>query len=125
MLMYLASLELEVARCLNLCELELILADQMKINSRRDPQAQAIMKASFDYAHKFGQIKNREAVVQLRNQLEASKANFTEFEMASIVNLMPATAEEAKALIPSLTRLSDEILSKVLADMARFHLFAM
>lgn len=47
-----------------------------------------------------------------------------EFEMAQMGNLAPATAEEAKMLIPSLVgRIDDEELQKILDDLATIRRF--
>lgn len=42
----------------------------------------------------------------------------SEFEMAQLGNLCPETAEEARALIPSLVgKLDDDLLQRILDDM--------
>lgn len=44
--------------------------------------------------------------------------SLSEFEMAQLGNLCPETAEEARALVPSLAgKLDDDILQKILDDM--------
>lgn len=45
--------------------------------------------------------------------------SLSEFEMAQLGNLCPETAEEAKALVPSLSgKLDDDLLQKILDDMS-------
>ena len=53
-------------------------------------------------------------------------AGLREFEMAQIANLAPATAEEAKQLIPSLRSLiEDEELQKILDELATIRRYEM
>lgn len=48
-----------------------------------------------------------------------SEMSLEEFEMAQLGNLCPESAEEARALIPSLNgKLEDDLLQKVLEDMS-------
>lgn len=48
-----------------------------------------------------------------------SEMSLAEFEMAQLGNLCPESAEEARALIPSLNgKLDDDLLQKILEDMA-------
>eukprot|EP01053_Blabericola_migrator_P005389 Blabericola_migrator_1__5388@NODE_275_length_10491_cov_112_748561_g228_i0_p6_GENE_NODE_275_length_10491_cov_112_748561_g228_i0NODE_275_length_10491_cov_112_748561_g228_i0_p6_ORF_typecomplete_len136_score23_54RNA_pol_Rpb4/PF03874_16/1_3e20Hemolysin_N/PF12563_8/0_022_NODE_275_length_10491_cov_112_748561_g228_i050875494 len=116
--------ELQNCRCLNLCEVQLILSDQMKLNNVRNTVSQGLIKKSHDYAVRFAQITNRQAIFDLRSALESHQF-LEEFEMASLVNLIPRSAEEAKAIIPSLNRLSDEKVNAVLGDIEKFKLFSL
>ena len=48
-----------------------------------------------------------------------SEMSLAEFEMAQLGNLCPETAEEARALIPSLNgKLDDDLMQKILEDMS-------
>lgn len=48
-----------------------------------------------------------------------SEMSLAEFEMAQLGNLCPESAEEARALIPSLNgKLDDDVLQKILEDMS-------
>jgi DNA-directed RNA polymerase II subunit RPB4 len=48
-----------------------------------------------------------------------SEMSLAEFEMAQLGNLCPESAEEARALIPSLSgKIDDDLLQKILEDMA-------
>eukprot|EP01054_Gregarina_sp_Poly1_P003235 Gregarina_sp_Poly_1__3234@NODE_1920_length_3080_cov_105_681713_g1238_i0_p4_GENE_NODE_1920_length_3080_cov_105_681713_g1238_i0NODE_1920_length_3080_cov_105_681713_g1238_i0_p4_ORF_typecomplete_len135_score19_23RNA_pol_Rpb4/PF03874_16/1_5e21_NODE_1920_length_3080_cov_105_681713_g1238_i022292633 len=116
--------ELENCRCLNLCEVQLILSDQMKLNNARNAVSQGLIKKSYEYAVKFAQISNRQAIFDLRSALEAHQV-LEEFEMASLVNLVPRSAEEAKAIIPSLNRLTDDKVNRVLNDIEKYKLFSL
>jgi hypothetical protein len=46
-----------------------------------------------------------------------------EFEVAQLCSLCPETADEAIALIPSLARIQEDDLDKILADIANFRKF--
>lgn len=115
--------ELNGCRCLNHCELRLILTDQLRSNSRRSPQAQNIIRQAYDYSANFAKIKVRQAVLDLRSVLE-KQGDLAEFEIASLVNLFPRSAEEAKCLIPSLARLSDARLGQILEELDSYRIFA-
>ncbi|KAF8822316.1 Dna-directed Rna polymerase II RPB4 [Cardiosporidium cionae] len=78
------------SKCLNLCELHLILGDQLRLNTRRSSETQSNLE--------------REGDLQ-------------PYETAMLVNLLPRTSDEAKALIPSLTRLSNERLMRILIQL--------
>lgn len=48
-----------------------------------------------------------------------TEMSLAEFEMAQLGNLCPESAEEARALIPSLNgKLDDDLLQKILEDMS-------
>lgn len=51
--------------------------------------------------------------------LSSTETRLAEFEVAALANLLPGKAEEAKLLIPSLSRLSDEELQPVLDGLSR------
>uniref|UniRef100_F6WNI1 DNA-directed RNA polymerase II subunit RPB4 n=1 Tax=Monodelphis domestica TaxID=13616 RepID=F6WNI1_MONDO len=70
---------------------------------------------TLDYAARFSRFQNRETIARVRGLLLQKKLH--KFELAALANLCPETAEEAKALIPSLAgRLEDEDLQEVLDD---------
>lgn len=121
---HVCTAELKGARCLNLCELQLILADQLKLEFRRNQPANSLIKVSYEYACTFAQISNRQSIFDLRSTLENHR-KITEIEMASIVNLMPRMVDEAKAVIPSLNRLTDDEVAAMLADVEKFKLLAL
>lgn len=98
------------------------------------------------YASRFSKFKNAECVHQVRLMLqelstaaggvpgagadEASlvgnqnrNGGLVEFEVAQLCSLCPETADEAIALIPSLARIQEDDLDKILADIANFRKF--
>eukprot|EP01135_Chromosphaera_perkinsii_P000641 Nk52_evm8s147 gene=Nk52_evmTU8s147 len=74
-----------------------------------------VFNQTFDYVKTVSKYRNKESVRELRNLL--IKKNFHEYEIAALANLCPDTAEEAKALIPSLdVRFEDDDLQETLDD---------
>ncbi|SCL90687.1 DNA-directed RNA polymerase II 16 kDa subunit, putative [Plasmodium berghei] len=105
--------EFQNCKCLNLCELQLILGDQLRLTSKRNEDAQALIRSSFDYANRFATIKNRSSIVDIRTNLERI-GELYEYEIAMLVNLLPKTILEARYFIPSLIRLNEETLHSIL-----------
>ena len=58
--------ELDEAKCLNLSELRLLLEDRMRIYPMSSGEASSLIRASYEYSHKFGKIKNRASVMLIR-----------------------------------------------------------
>ena len=56
-------------------------------------------KKGIEYAEKFSKIKSRDTALTLRSTL--SSYNLSAVEVASLIDLAPNLAEEAKSLIPS------------------------
>ncbi|XP_025031125.1 DNA-directed RNA polymerase II subunit RPB4 isoform X2 [Python bivittatus] len=70
---------------------------------------------TLNYTGRFSRFKNRETIASVRSLLLQKKLH--KFELACLANLGPETAEEAKALIPSLEgRFEDEELQQILDD---------
>ncbi|KAL8271174.1 hypothetical protein Esti_004906 [Eimeria stiedai] len=111
--------EFRNAKCLNLCELQLILGDQLRLPVSRPAEAHNLIKASYEYSARFGKMTVRTAVVEIRKHLER-EGDLQQFELALLVNLLPRTADEAKAHIPSLIRLSASRLSRIIDTLEVF-----
>jgi DNA-directed RNA polymerase II subunit RPB4 len=76
------------------------------------------------YVKRFSRYQNPEAVKQVREVLTRNKLH--EFEVSVIGNLCPETVEEAKAVVPSITkkgRLDDEKIETMLTDLATIKKF--
>ncbi|EEA08572.1 DNA-directed RNA polymerase II subunit RPB4, putative [Cryptosporidium muris RN66] len=108
--------KLKGAKCLNLCELRLLLEDRLRLHPMKSGEAHNLMKSSHQYATKFGKIKNRASVMLLREALDENK-ELHEYEISCLVNLLPKTPDETKALIPSLARLPDDEIERILAHL--------
>ncbi|CUV05372.1 unnamed protein product [Cryptosporidium hominis] len=95
--------ELNGIKCLNLSELRLLLEDRMRTYPSGSDEAHTLIKSAYDYSYKFGKIKNRASVILIREALDET-TKLHEFEIASLVNLLPRTPDEAKVSIkhPSL-----------------------
>ncbi|CDJ40151.1 DNA-directed RNA polymerase II, putative [Eimeria tenella] len=115
--------EFKNAKCLNLCELQLILGDQLRLSVARPAEAHNLIKASYEYASRFGKMTVRTAVVEIRKHLER-EGDLQQFELALLVNLLPRTPDEAKAHIPSLIRLSAARLSRIIDTLEVFRVHA-
>ncbi|KJH45845.1 RNA polymerase Rpb4 [Dictyocaulus viviparus] len=71
---------------------------------------------TLNYSRRLSRFKNRETIKAVRAIF--SQKPLHKFEVAQIVNLCPETAEEAKALIPSLeNKLEDDDLDEILRDL--------
>ncbi|CDJ60053.1 DNA-directed RNA polymerase II, putative [Eimeria maxima] len=115
--------EFKNAKCLNLCELQLILGDQLRLSVSRPAEAHNLIKASYEYSSRFGKMTVRTAVVEIRKHLER-EGDLQQFELALLVNLLPRTPDEAKAHIPSLIRLSPARLSRIIDTLEVFRVHA-
>eukprot|EP01132_Coremiostelium_polycephalum_P000367 gene367-464_t len=73
------------------------------------------------YAERFSRYKNKASIKQVRAAL--SKQNLEEFEIASLANLCPEIADEAKSLITSLKRFDDDSLQAILDELSNLRKF--
>ncbi|NWU44880.1 RPB4 polymerase, partial [Hylia prasina] len=113
--------EFETAETLLNSEVHMLLEHRKQQNeSAEDEQelSEVFMK-TLNYTARFSRFKNRETIASVRrpvaNLLLQKKLH--KFELACLANLCPETAEEAKALIPSLEgRFEDEELQQILDD---------
>ncbi|KAI3925025.1 hypothetical protein MKW92_035471 [Papaver armeniacum] len=112
------------AKCLMNCEVALILDrkfDQLQAMSS-DPMSQVsqVFEKSQQYVKRFSRYKNADAVRQVREIL--SRYQLAEFELCVLGNLCPETADEAKAMVPSITTkergCTDENIEKMLNDLS-------
>ena len=113
------------AKCLMNCEVAIILEhkyEQIQHMSDGDPASQVsqVFEKSLQYVKRFSRYKNPDAVRQVRETL--SRYSLVEFELCTLGNLCPDTADEAKALVPSLVpggRFdSDDRVDKMLNDLS-------
>uniref|UniRef100_A0A668SF95 RNA polymerase Rpb4/RPC9 core domain-containing protein n=1 Tax=Oreochromis aureus TaxID=47969 RepID=A0A668SF95_OREAU len=93
--------EFENAETLLNSEVHMLLEHRKQQNeSAEDEQelSEVFMK-TLNYTARFSRFKNRETITAVRSLLLQKKLH--KFELASLANLCPEAAEEAKALIPS------------------------
>ncbi|KAK0585325.1 hypothetical protein LWI29_026882 [Acer saccharum] len=117
------------AKCLMNCEVALILEhkyEQLQQTSE-DPlnQISQVFEKSLQYVKRFSRYKNPDAVRQVREVL--SRYQLAEFELCVLGNLCPETAEEAMAMVPSITtkgRFQDDYaIDKMLNDLSMIKKF--
>lgn len=103
-------------------EVGLLLKQYLDIKRKKDTnfQINPTLKLAQEYANRFSTTKNPHVTQNVRELL--LKYPLREFEVGAVANLAPETAEEARALIPSLLMeedgLSDQDLEKLLTDFA-------
>ncbi|GAA47564.1 hypothetical protein CRM22_009706 [Opisthorchis felineus] len=111
--------EFENADTLMLSEVKLLLEHRKEQNESATVHELELSQAftkTLNYATQLSRFNNRETIESVRSLL--SQKRFHGFELAAIANLLPDTAEEAKALIPSLdsSRFTDEELQQLLDE---------
>merc|ERR1712228_944743 len=98
-------------------EVKILLEHRQKNDGREDMELSEVFQKTLDYCKRFSKFKNQETIVNVRTMLTSKRLH--KFEMAALANLCPETADEAKALIPSLDgRFPDDELQQMLDDMA-------
>ncbi|CAL8147658.1 unnamed protein product [Orchesella dallaii] len=109
--------EFENAEALLISEVSMLLEhrSQQNENSEDEQALSEVFQKTRLYCARFGKLKNNDAITRVRTLLMQKKLH--KFELVSLANLCPETAEEAKALIPSLEgRFEDEELRQILDD---------
>ena len=116
------------AKCLMNAEVAIVL--QRKYEQLQqladDPSAQIsqVFEKSLQYVKRVSRYSNPDAVKQVREVLTRNQLH--EFELCVIGNLCPDTMEEAKALVPSITkrgRMDDDSIETMLTDLATIKKF--
>ncbi|GFR90040.1 DNA-directed RNA polymerase II subunit RPB4 [Elysia marginata] len=109
--------EFENAETLLISEVQMLLDHRKQQNESAEEeqeQSEVFMK-TLNYCERFSKFKNRETIAAVRSSLMQKKLH--KFELATLANLCPETADEAKSLIPSLEgRFEEEELQQILDD---------
>ncbi|OSX74957.1 hypothetical protein BU14_0260s0026 [Porphyra umbilicalis] len=84
-----------------------------------------LFRPAATYCARFDRIQNKTAVLAVRDTFDGRGAELGlhPFEVAQLVNLMPADAEEAKAIIPSLReegKIDNDVLNGLLMELTTF-----
>ncbi|XP_043917873.1 DNA-directed RNA polymerase II subunit RPB4-like [Protopterus annectens] len=88
---------------------------QQNESAEDEQELSEVFMKTVNYTAHFSCFKNRETIASVRCLLLQNKLQM--FELASLANVCPETAEEGKALIPSLEgRFEDEELQQILDD---------
>jgi DNA-directed RNA polymerase II subunit RPB4 len=109
------------AQCLLIAEVHFLLdtSKQAHENDETERPLHEVFVKSYNYATTFDCYKSKIALREARKAME--QRNLEEFEIASLGNLCPESAEEAKALIPTLhNKLTDEELELLLSDLKNY-----
>jgi len=84
-------------------------------SAEEEQEFSEVFNKTLTYTEQCSKFKNKETIVAVRNLLAGKKLH--KFELASIGNLCPQLADEAKSLIPSLEgRFDDDELQQILDD---------
>eukprot|EP00697_Spironema_sp_BW2_P012294 gnl/Spiro4/28511_TR14096_c0_g1_i1.p1 gnl/Spiro4/28511_TR14096_c0_g1~~gnl/Spiro4/28511_TR14096_c0_g1_i1.p1 ORF type:complete len:139 (+),score=36.49 gnl/Spiro4/28511_TR14096_c0_g1_i1:49-417(+) len=104
------------AKCLMNSEVAVILEC---LQAEKQELRQSFTK-TLTHVQRFSRYRNREAVKEVRDVLDRFRPELQHYEKALIGNLNPYNAEEARYIIPSLARISDEEIDALLADLSNF-----
>ncbi|KAJ7210507.1 HRDC-like protein [Mycena pura] len=102
--------EFNNAGCLLISEVKYLLE-----NRDKDAPDTKVYNKTLEYVKTFTKFSTTDSASAVRDTLRREPA-LTQFETAQIANLCPATAEEAKSVIPSLVKIDDDRLEALLAD---------
>lgn len=103
-------------------------AHLMRKIKEEEPESRVFHQAQFEktvaYVERFNAFKDFDVTYQVRKLLESyefpGEQRLDNLEIALLSNLCPEGAEQAKALVPSLTRLgADELLGKACAELRK------
>ncbi|KAG0346124.1 RNA polymerase B [Podila humilis] len=103
--------EFQDAHCLFVSEVKILL------DASQRPNTSEVYQKTLNYVTQFNRFTNPDVVREVRTAMneEPISTTLTGFELAQLANLCCEEAEEAKALIPSLTnRIDDETLQSFL-----------
>merc|ERR1712131_114537 len=98
-------------------EVRMLLEHRQNQDGQEDMELSDVFQKTLDYCKRFSKFKSHPTIVNVRTMLMQKRLH--KFELAALANLCPETADEAKALIPSLDgRFPDDELQQILDDMA-------
>eukprot|EP01119_Soliformovum_irregulare_P020479 TRINITY_DN6635_c0_g1_i1.p1 TRINITY_DN6635_c0_g1~~TRINITY_DN6635_c0_g1_i1.p1 ORF type:complete len:141 (+),score=24.42 TRINITY_DN6635_c0_g1_i1:2-424(+) len=108
--------------CLWNSEVVLFLETFQKAHEEADADIEMtqVFNKTFTYVKRFSRFKNKETIHEVRRQM-SRRNQLDDFEVSALSNLCPETAEEAKALIPSLSaKFTEEELDGILNDLRNY-----
>jgi len=143
--------DLQGKPCLFNSEIQVLLETHRSVNAGSSQQSTEVLEKTLAYVTRFSKFKNKDSVRQVRRALEdladssvpsanvamhnplhaellargviSPNGGLNEFEIAALCSLCPEVADEAIALIPTLDRIEEEDLAKILTDLANFRRF--
>ncbi|KAF9047158.1 hypothetical protein BDZ89DRAFT_1058220, partial [Hymenopellis radicata] len=104
--------EFNNAGCLLISEVKYLLE-----NRDKEPPDTPVYNKTLDYVKTFAKFNTTDSASAVR------EAALTQFETAQIANLCPATAEEAKSIVPSLVKIDDDRLQALLDEIQTMRKF--
>ncbi|XP_071945956.1 DNA-directed RNA polymerase II subunit RPB4-like [Antedon mediterranea] len=107
--------EFEQAETLLISEVRMLLEHRKTQNENQEDEQELseVFMKTLQYTERFSRFKNRETIADVRSLMKQKQLH--KFEVASLANLCPDTAEEARALVPSLeSRFEDEDMQEML-----------
>ena len=108
--------EFQDVQCLLISEAKVLLEVAKNRNVRhKDQDLTDTMQKTLEYCLRFSRFGNKASVTKIRSLFPDE--DFFQFEMAQLANLCCETADEAKAMIPSLNRKSDHQLQALLNEL--------
>lgn len=88
---------------------------KVQYDNQDDHEQSEVFLKTLEYTQQFSKYNSKETIKAVRETLQKQKLH--KFEIAALANLSPATAEEARTLLPSLEgRFDDLELSEILSD---------
>ncbi|KAF7313998.1 FAD/NAD(P)-binding domain-containing protein [Mycena chlorophos] len=87
---------------------------RIEIRMPRIPRV-SVYNKTLEYVKTFAKFNTTDSASAVRETLRR-EPGLTQFETAQIANLCPATADEAKSVVPSLVKIDDDRLDALLRD---------
>jgi DNA-directed RNA polymerase subunit F len=128
--------EFTTAKCLSLNEVQYLLKKKEETAKETNKGLSDAFEKVYSYVNHFGKFENQETLKQVRtwlqkfNEKEEESKRLTEFQICSLLNLLPEDreggVEELKTLIPSLvqvTGLNDFEIKSILEEIESFKKF--
>ncbi|XP_033097722.1 DNA-directed RNA polymerase II subunit RPB4-like [Anneissia japonica] len=109
--------EFEQAETLLISEVRMLLEHRKTQNENQEEEQELseVFMKTLQYTERFSRFKNRETIADVRSLMKQKQLH--KFEVASLANLCPDTADEARALVPSLEgRFDDEDLQEMMEN---------
>eukprot|EP01102_Stenamoeba_stenopodia_P015811 TRINITY_DN5454_c0_g1_i1.p1 TRINITY_DN5454_c0_g1~~TRINITY_DN5454_c0_g1_i1.p1 ORF type:complete len:147 (+),score=31.63 TRINITY_DN5454_c0_g1_i1:39-443(+) len=115
--------DFQEASCLLYSEVAILLEHRLKSS---DTEPNPVFMKTLQYVRQFDRYKDKNVVRDIRSTLE--KKGLRQYEIAALANLSPATAEEAKVLIPTLAdgivhSFTDDEITAMLNSISSYKLY--
>ncbi|KIM33904.1 hypothetical protein M408DRAFT_325472 [Serendipita vermifera MAFF 305830] len=112
------GVEFNNAGCLLISEVKILLKEKEGKQGVDGP----VFNKTVEYVNMFSKFSTEDTIGLVRATLRR-QANLTQFETAQLANLCPSTADEAKSIIPSLSKYEDDELQPLLDELQSMRRF--